>query len=520
MCKKIETKNQIEKHFRNTERLIKLVSKNKIGEWLLNEGYYPEPYVLPPSFRVTNFKFNNNLYLDLNKLSRQNLVKIEYPKSLLTYRTFGIQHPYNYHDIVGSLLSEWDSVVEHLFHKDLKIFSYSFPIPVDYNKETQLSPLRSGRMIYEWITMAEKDLVIEAHKYKHIVRTDITNFYNSVYTHSIPWALHGVEDSFQDKDKCTLIGNKIDRLIQYANYGRTNGVPIGPVVSDLIAEIILGRVDLNVSKKLNRKDFIATRFKDDYRVLCHSEDDAKEILQVLADELNCYNLLINENKTKILNLPNGLYRQHNRAYFPNSLKKLRKITFQEFEYSLLKVLDIHKEFPGTSLIEKFLSELYTKDFVLKLTFSNNKVQKEKEIYKTYSLLILAKRESEKVLCHVLAIIELIYKSNKSELDLKTYTKEFVLLEIIQANEKQSVFELTWYLYFSRYMGLGITDIWFRENVLKELRDNLFLKSIFNSRQEFFKDSGVNLFTKPKDCRNTLLVNRLAVFNRTNNDFDS
>jgi len=144
MCKKIETKNQIEKHFRNTERLIKLVSKNKIGEWLLNEGYYPEPYVLPPSFRVTNFKFNNNLYLDLNKLSRQNLVKIEYPKSLLTYRTFGIQHPYNYHDIVGSLLSEWDSVVEHLFHKDLKIFSYSFPIPVDYNKETQLSPLRSG----------------------------------------------------------------------------------------------------------------------------------------------------------------------------------------------------------------------------------------------------------------------------------------------------------------------------------------------------------------------------------------
>ncbi len=47
------------------------------------------------------------------------------------------------------------------------------------------SPLRLGRMIYKWIAMAEKDLVAEAHSFNYIVRPDITNYYNSVYTQAI-----------------------------------------------------------------------------------------------------------------------------------------------------------------------------------------------------------------------------------------------------------------------------------------------------------------------------------------------
>ncbi len=66
-------------------------------------------------------------------------------------------------------------------------------------------------MIYEWIEMAEKDLVLDSRKYKYIVKTDITNFYSSIYTHSIGWALHGREKAFKDKEYA-LLGNKIDRL--------------------------------------------------------------------------------------------------------------------------------------------------------------------------------------------------------------------------------------------------------------------------------------------------------------------
>ena len=503
----------IEKHFRKTEKLIKLISNDLIANWLLNEGYYPEQYVVPPSFRAKEFKLQETEYItDLKEPPRRKLINISYPKSLLTSRIFGIQHPHNYHDIVFGLMSDWENIVNHIFHKDLKIFSYSFPIPVNDRLKGELSPLRSGRMIYEWIAMAEKDLVAEAHKYNLIVRSDITNFYNSVYTHSIGWALHGQETAFKDKT-CTLTGNKIDKVVQYANNGRTNGIPVGSAVSDLIAELILSSVDLKISQKLKGIDFIATRFKDDYRILCNTETDAKEILKVLADELTEFNLLINESKTKVLELPNGLYRQHDRAYHPHSIRAIEKVPFKTFELTLLTALDIHKEYPGTSILEKFFGELYDKDYNLKIQFANKKSSRRKEILKTLSLLVLAKRESEKILCHILSVIELIYLKYRTEFKLKEVIKDLIESEIIKANEKKSIFELTWYLFYTRYLGLGITEKWINSAVTKELRKNPFLKSMCTSKQKIYNDTDIDLFSKPKDCKGVVLAKKLAVFER-------
>jgi len=363
--------------------------------------------------------------------------------------------------------------------------------------------------------MAERDLVAEAHRFKVLIRTDVTNFYNSVYTHSIAWALHGRDIAFSDKN-FKLIGNKIDKLVQYANDGRTNGIPVGSAVSDLIAEILLAKIDQNVSLKLKKKNiaFLGTRFKDDYRILANTEEEAKIILRVLSEELHKFNLLISENKTKILCLPEGLFRHHNREYFPYSLslqKRKGRIPFKLFEFTLLKVLDIHKAYPGTSIIEKFLNELFDKKYDLKLDFSNNLKVRKKEILKTFSLLFLLKRESEKILCYVMAIIEDIYLMDNGKYDLKKYLREIIELEIKKAAEKKSVFEIIWYIFFSRYLPLGVTCSPLIDPVLKE---NLLLKSMAASRQKIFSDSGIKLFKKPKDCHNRKLAKQLAVFNRS------
>ena len=392
--------NLIEKHFRQTEKLLKAINKITIAKWLLNEGYFPEQYVLPPSFKVQGFELQNNpKNSDIKNLARREIVSISYPKTLLTSREFGIQHPNNYHDIVFYLMKDWDNIMDLIFHEDLKIFSYSLPIPLNTRDEGNLSPLRSGRMIYEWITMAENDLVAEAHHYNFIVRSDITNFYNSIYTHSIAWAMEGQEAAFQDMKESALFGNKIDRLVQYANKGRTNGIPVGSSLSDLIAEIILADIDLKVSKRAQKEDieFLATRFKDDYRILCQKKEDGEFILKILAEELRQYNLSINETKTIILDLPSGLYRHHDRAYHPHSLRLANTVDFKTFELTLLMAMDIHKEYPGSSILEKFFSELFSKDNVLKIKFSAKSNSRKKQILKTFSLLMLLKRVSEKVL---------------------------------------------------------------------------------------------------------------------------
>jgi hypothetical protein len=370
--------------------------------------------------------------------------------------------------------------------------------------------LRTGRLIYEWIEMAERDIVAESHRFKLLIRTDITNFYNSVYTHSIPWAIHGRENAFKDKI-CDLFGNKIDKLIQYANDGRTNGIPVGSAVSDLIAEILLAKIDQKVSKKIKDENitFLGTRFKDDYRILVESEEDKNKILKILYEELEKYNLLISENKTQIFYLPEGLYRHHNREYFSYS-RRGKKVSFKTFEYTLLKVLDIHKKYPGTSIIEKFLSELYDKQCNLKLYFSRNKQVREKEILKTLSLLFLLKRESEKVLCYILAIIEDIYNKYNKNKELKNILIEIIELEVKQASEKRSEFEIIWLVFFSRYLRLGID---FSPLIDKHLKENKLLKSVLQSKQKIFPDSNIKLFRKPSDCHGQKLAKHLAVFNR-------
>lgn len=503
-----------EKHYKETHALLKAIDKSKIATWLLEEGYFPEQNILPPSFKVSNFVLKNDPYIqDLKDQARRNLGCVSYPKSLLISRVYGIQHPYNYHDIVYWLIKDWAAIIDHIFTNDNLIYTYSMPIPVNANCKGELSPLRSGRLIYEWIEMAERDLVAEAHRFKVLIRTDITNFYNSVYTHSIAWALHGREEAFADKNY-RLLGNKIDKLIQYANDGRTNGIPVGSAVSDLIAEILLAKIDQNVSLKLEEKNiaFLGTRFKDDYRILAKTEEEAKKILKVLSEELHKFNLLISENKTKILCLPEGLFRHHNREYFPYSLRKEKRIPFKSFEFTLLKVLDIHKAYPGTSIIEKFLSELFDKKYNLKLYFSNNLKVRKKQILKTFSLLFLLKRESEKILCYVMTIIEDIYIMNNKKYNLKKYLREIIELEIEEASKKKSVFEIIWYIFFSRYLRLGLSFPSFKDD--PALKENLLLKTMLASSQKIFSDTDITLFKAPKYCRDKKLAKQLAVFDRS------
>lgn len=505
--------SQVEQHFRETEELIRSVPPDEIARWFLQHGYFPESNVLPPTFVSEEMQLQTERYNKNPKsLVRRKLVSISYPKTLLSSREFSIQHPWNYHDVVFELLQDWTKVLDILYSPDQRIYSYSLPIPLTKSNKRNLSKLRAGRMIYEWIKMAENDLVLDSTRFSLIVKTDISNFYSSIYTHSIAWALEGREAAFQDKN-FTLPGSIIDRLVQYSNDARTNGIPVGSALSDLISELVLCETDARVSRRLKDIDFLAVRFKDDYRVLCQTESDGQKILSVLASELNEINLVLNERKTIISSLPHGLYRAHDRSYFPHSLREKSRISFKTFEHTLLTALDVHRDSPGTSVLEKFLSEILTRKNKLKLQFSGFEERKIRELKKFISLLFLAKRESEKILSHVLALIELIYLDNlKYNDELKPYLKDILIKELSDAARKESAFEIAWYVFFSRYLGLGITN--FGELLgSAAVRQNKFVKSLLTSQNHLFKETNIKLFRKPSACKGILLVDRLDVFQK-------
>src|SRR5690606_35389613 len=198
---------------------------------------------------------------------------------------------------------------------DSLVTSYSFPVPVNRKNPGRMGALRSGRMIYEFITMTDDALATVAYRFTHIVKADIKNFYPSVYTHSLAWAIHGKQkirsgNKGKNRRDMRFVGNRLDKLFQMANDGCTNGLPIGPVVSDIASEIVAAAVDRVLSAELRRNqlDCEAVRFKDDYRILVSSESDAKKVVKILQSSLKEYNLELSDEKTTISALPEGLFR--------------------------------------------------------------------------------------------------------------------------------------------------------------------------------------------------------------------
>ena len=130
--------------------------------------------------------------------------------------------------------------------------------------------------------------------------------------HPLAWAIHGKKIIRKGKNRynCQLLGNRLDRLFQYANDQKTNGIPIGPVVSDIVAEIIAADVDRRLTRAVKKKSLECemVRFKDDYRILVKDELKGREVIKALQMALKESDLELSDDKTSIDVLPEGLFR--------------------------------------------------------------------------------------------------------------------------------------------------------------------------------------------------------------------
>ncbi|MGZ9741121.1 antiviral reverse transcriptase Drt3b [Pseudomonas sp. GNP012] len=139
--------------------------------------------------------------------------------------------------------------------------------------------------------------------FKFLTKYDISGCFDSIYTHSLPWAVYGKEFS-----KCHMtplkgsFASKFDSLMQRLNYNETNGILIGPEVSRIFAEIILQSVDSEVLAKLMEKgwrpdeDFKIYRYVDDYFVFYNSEECCYQAKMLLQEILKRFKLSLNKGK--------------------------------------------------------------------------------------------------------------------------------------------------------------------------------------------------------------------------------
>jgi Reverse transcriptase (RNA-dependent DNA polymerase) len=136
---------------------------------------------------------------------------------------------------------------------------------------------------------------------KYLLKTDIAQFYPSIYSHSIPWVLHSKPVAKTRHRDLTLFGNLIDKAIQACQDGQTKGIAIGPETSLGIAETLLSPIDERLSKSNNIVGGL--RFIDDIELTFKKIADAENALGQLENLLGEFELQLNPAKTKITELP-------------------------------------------------------------------------------------------------------------------------------------------------------------------------------------------------------------------------
>ncbi|ELY2017208.1 RNA-directed DNA polymerase [Flavobacterium psychrophilum] len=147
-------------------------------------------------------------------------------------------------------------------------------------------------------------------KFNNLLKFDISRCFDSLYTHTLPWALSNkkiVKDNL-GFNKNTF-GNTFDVIMQKMNYNETNGIVIGPEFSRIFAELILQKIDENVEKELHnrgyhyKKNYDIFRYVDDFFVFYSDDKIKNEILNIYKTKLQEYNLFFNDSKTIVYNQP-------------------------------------------------------------------------------------------------------------------------------------------------------------------------------------------------------------------------
>ena len=236
-----------------------------------------------------------------SKVENINYEIFQNKNSKYSWRQLQIIHPVLYVYLVNQI------TLPDVWKEIKKVFSSNSPkkiicksIPVESHSNSEGQKDKASRIQQYW-TDFEQESIKLALEYTHFFQSDITDCYGSIYTHSIPWAIHGKSEAKKNRGKNDFIGNQIDRSLRSMCFGQTNGIPQGSVLMDFIAEIVLFYADKCLFEKIEEADirsYHILRYRDDYRIFVNSSQDGARILKLLMETLMSLGLRLNTEKTK------------------------------------------------------------------------------------------------------------------------------------------------------------------------------------------------------------------------------
>lgn len=207
-------------------------------------------------------------------------------------RHLGIPNPVQYSRLSWFVVQNWTTL-----QQSARRSPFSLTQPVD----TVSARAISGAHDLSARSMHRAELRASG---RFLIHADINRFYPSIYTHSVPWAIHGkevVKQAMATDSLNNLWSNRLDILARNINDQQTVGVPIGTDTSLLLAECILAAVDEELINEF--PGLRGIRFIDDYEFVVNQRSEAEQVVSTLQSILSRYELALNPTKTEIIELP-------------------------------------------------------------------------------------------------------------------------------------------------------------------------------------------------------------------------
>lgn len=347
------------------KRLIDLTADEARGHFLRGSSYFngdlPRYISFEPILNDVASVLNGGLYLGFQSSKPGLLPNVNYnfianKDGRFAWRPYELMHPAIYVSLVNVICESdnWALIKKRFGEfEDGVIDCCSAPVmSVDHQSDV-------ATQVRSWWQSVEQRSLSYSLEFSHLLHTDVTDCYGSLYTHSIAWAIHGFEEAKKNRGKNSLLGNKIDAHIQASRYGQTNGIAQGSVLMDFIAELVLGYVDEQINGALGACDDIRIlRYRDDFRIFANSDDRAEEVLKIVSDNLRQVGMKLGVAKTiACRNIVEGSIKPDKMAGI--ELQDLGKANAKTIQKQLLRLHSFGQKFTNSGALRRLISDFHS-----------------------------------------------------------------------------------------------------------------------------------------------------------------
>jgi hypothetical protein len=258
-------------------------------EDFIKRGFLPDN--LPPCYSsVQLWKAYSGLSDYIVDSSTSQLTRFNASKRGNQRRGFAVPHPNYFFDQALFFQKNWNFV-----ERIMRASRGSLSFPEFGASEARAVKITAHSMLPEYRL---KRLA----RFRYCLVADVSRYFPSIYTHGIPWALHGRDAAKRDRRTASMsvFGNRLDYALRQGQDGQTIGIPIGPDTSRLIGEVVLSAIDVQIQSDRPEFSDAFIRHVDDYWVGGDTVEDCQMHLRALRRGLHDYELDVNELKTRIV----------------------------------------------------------------------------------------------------------------------------------------------------------------------------------------------------------------------------